>query len=477
MKLLINLFVLFVFYNFGLATSLDSTTLTLKILTKEQMVEDYGILYSTLKNYHPAPFLYTPESEFERFYQEQVDDFPDSMNELEFHVVARKLIALLRCGHTLGKPSDAWYSSLKGQKVLLPFEIRSRENQVFISNTVDGEFDFEIGDEILNINGRSIQDVLQEMASIQERDGTTNAFVNEAIVRKFRTYFLFLNGYQDDISLSFKTKAGEIKNTNVKLSNKRMKETPKVLRPENLGVVFENNWSVFAMDTLNNLGYLNINSFSDRKEYKKYYKQVFQYLETNPDARLVLDLRDNGGGYFGNGNELLTYLTPHKFEFNFQRPEKILEENEYTKMEKWNKLTKLAFNLKPSKYKKEGMRTHTFKYKPDKRRFKGQVNVITNGITFSQSALVAAQLHQQGAIFYGSETGGNESSTNAMAHYVLNLPNSNVKVLIAHYQVTSNSTLGEFGRGIKPDYEICPGLESSEDIVLKAAMAKIISLD
>jgi len=152
MKLLISLFfTMVVCFSVGVAQAQDSVTLTLKTLTKDQMVEDYGLLYSTLINYHPAPFLYTPEGEFERFYQEQVEALPDSLDELEFNIVARKLIALLGCGHTLGKPSDAWYSSLKGQKVLLPFEVRSRENQVFISNTVEGEFDFQIGDEILNM--------------------------------------------------------------------------------------------------------------------------------------------------------------------------------------------------------------------------------------------------------------------------------------------------------------------------------------
>ena len=40
-----------------------------KIFTKTQMVADYELLYSSLVNYHPTPFLYTPEKELKSYFE------------------------------------------------------------------------------------------------------------------------------------------------------------------------------------------------------------------------------------------------------------------------------------------------------------------------------------------------------------------------------------------------------------------------
>lgn len=474
MKSLINLLITFILLTIpGMVSSQRLEIPKDRLFTKNQILEDYEILYQSLKNYHPSPLLYIVESDLKAFYDEQISTFPESMSELEFHIAVRQLIAQIKCGHTYAKPSDAWYKSLQGNSVLLPFDIKRIGNKVYINNRVDEDFDFEINDEVLSINDVPINEILSQMAAIQERDGYTQAYVNEMIIKKFRTYFLFLNDVQEEILLEFKSKTGEIKSTILAPANKRLQEAQKPELPAPFKIIYENSWSSFAMDTKNSLAYLKISSFDDRKEFKKYYELVFKQLAQMPDFQLILDLRDNTGGFFRNGNKLLTYLTPNVFEFNFQKPKKKIQKNKHAKLDIWNKLTKLAFSIKPSKHKIDGQKTHTFTYKPDDLLFRGKVNVLTNGVTFSQAALVAAQLKENGAIFFGAETGGTESSTNAMVNYQLLLPNSAIKVFIAHYQVVSNSTKGEFGYGIKPNYELFPDLDSVEDKMLMKVVNKI----
>ena len=92
--------------------------------------------------------------------------------------------------------------------------------------------------------------------------------------------------------------------------------------------------------------------------------------------QLIIDLRNNGGGYFGHGNHFLSYLTPDKFRFNFQKPSSIKKKNEYMKLGKWEKLTEFAFSIKPKKYKLEGQKTRTFTYKPQKDLFPGKVSYM-----------------------------------------------------------------------------------------------------
>ncbi|MBK8391517.1 MAG: hypothetical protein IPL23_20455 [Saprospiraceae bacterium] len=451
---------------FGQVKSQYTSTLNGKILSQNQLLEDYEILYASLINYHPVPFQYIAEVDLKADFIKQKSQYPDKLSELEFYNITRNLIAKIGCGHTSGRPSDAWMKAVTGQKVQLPFTVQKEGESVFVSGIVDEEFEFQLNDEILAINHIPIAEIILKMAEYQQRDGLTQSFVDEAIFASFRTYYLFLFESQEDFLIDYKTKTGEIKSTIVQPTNKKIIENKQQKLADNFNKIIENNWSVFAFDSTNQVAYLKIKSFSDRNEYKDYYANVFKWLSEQPTAKLIVDIRDNGGGFFKNGNKLLTYLTPNKFDFNMHRPKRKLEKNKYTKMNKSTKWTKVAFSLKPSKQRTKGVKTITFKFKPNKLNYKGEVHLLTNGNTFSQAALVASHLKEYGATIYGMETGGTEQGTNCMLNYQLVLPNSGLKITIPYYQVLSNSTKSEFGYGVKPKFELKPTLFTFEDNVL-----------
>jgi len=444
-----------------------------KLLSKNQLIEDYEILYASLINYHPVPFLYTADAALQTYFLKQKASLPDSLSDLAFQGDVRKLIAQIKCGHTSAKPSEAWYKAVAGKAVLLPFDVKVLAGRLFIHNTLEGELNYSIGDEILAINKIPAADLLAEMEAIQERDGLTTALVAAMIEKRFRSYFLWLHGKPDGYELQFRTAAGEVKQTTLRAAGAKLKEVVKPTVPAGLVMIAENSWSQFRFDSAQQIGYLQIKSFTDRKSFKKYYKTVFKYLKQKPDARLIVDLRDNPGGYFLNGNRFLTYLSDEKFQFSFQRRDTAFTKNEYVTMDKWSKLTKVGFLAKPSKQTVKGQRRTTFSFKPSKHRFHGKVYVITNGITFSQAALVASHLKEQGAVFFGSETDGTESFTNAMLNHKLVLPNSGIEVYIPYYQAISNSTQGKFGYGIQPNYPVPPSLDRSTDNTLETVFGML----
>ncbi len=465
------IFTLFTFFIPGLAFSQNAELIDGKILSKKQLTEDYSVLYSSLINYHPAPFLYTSETDFKEYFQRQESLLPDSLSEREFYIIAKSLVTMVKCGHTDLSVSDSWNNAIANKSLLLPFEVYCVDEKVFVKNTSEDEVkELEINNEIVSINNESVADILHQMYAIQSRDGNTLSYVREAVARNFRIYYLYLYGYQNEFLIEYVSSSGEIKTTTVKSLTKRLKEIPRPALLNSFKIIYSNDWSVFATDSINNLAYLQIKSFLNRKDFKEYYKETFLHLQKHPNLQLIIDVRNNSGGYYGNGNTLLSYLTPSKFEFNFQKPKGKTEKNKYAKLDKWNKLTKFAFSMKPGKHKVKGQRMETFTFKPKKPYYSGKVNVITNGITFSQAALFASHLKAYGAIFYGTETGGTESGTNAMLNYKVILPNSGFKASIAHYQVISNSSKGEFGFGVKPNFEIKPDYTITEDNILLEVM-------
>lgn len=447
-----------------------------KMLSKEKAVEDYGILYSSLVNYHPAPFFYVNESDFTTFYESQKASITDSLNELDLFFLCRKLVSQIRCGHTQAMPSDQWFESVRGLNNMVPFEVKNIEGRIYISNTVGDSLDFRINDELISVNHRPVGDIIDELLATETGDGFTQTFRNAIVEIRFGFYLLFLSGIPEEYVIEFRNSSGEIKETSVQPTSKRVDKLAKPALPGNFKTVLETSWSNFSFDADANLGYLKIVSFLEKKEYKKYYKQLFGFLKQHPDSKLILDLRENPGGDFRHGNRFLTYLSSEKVLLNFERPRKDLTENEFVKYSGWDKLVKFAFAIKPRKYKAEGQITETFTYRPKKNAFDGKLYVITSGITFSQAALVSSHLREHGAVFLGQETGGAEIGCNGILTYKLVLPHSGIKLDIPAYHVKSNSTKGEFGRGVKPDFPIALTTDHTVDNTLMEVL-RIVGKD
>lgn len=434
-----------------------------KMFSKEKTIEDYGILYSSLINYHPAPFFYLKENDLAAFYENQKALITDSLSEMELLFLCRELITKIRCGHTQALPSEDWFKSIRGLKNQIPFEVKNIEGKLYISSTIDSTFDFHVNDELISVNTVPVKDIIDRLLTMETGDGFTQTFRNRIVEIRFRIYLLFLLGIPPEYVIEFRNSEGEVKQTTIQPTKEKIIEIPKPGVPDNLKMIFENTWSSFSFDSDANLGYLKIVSFLEKKEYKKYYKQVFKYLKQHPNSKLIIDLRENPGGDFRHGNRFLTYLSSEKVFLNFERPRKDRTENEFVKFNYWDKLVQFAFAVKPRKYKTEGQITETFVYRPKKNAFNGKLYVITNGITFSQAALVSSHLREHGAVFFGQETGGAEIGCNGMLTYKLVLPNSGIKVDIPAYHVKSNSTKGQFGYGVKPDFPIALTVDNTID--------------
>ncbi len=56
----------------------------------------------------------------------QLNGLPDSLTELEIHLIARKRIAQIKYGHTYAKPSEEWYKEMATKNELQPFEVRKK---------------------------------------------------------------------------------------------------------------------------------------------------------------------------------------------------------------------------------------------------------------------------------------------------------------------------------------------------------------
>jgi len=437
-------------WNFALAQPAKTQ---LEQLPPEALQSDFNRLHEAILNYHPAPLDYISLEELEALRDEKLKHLTEDMSASDFHIIVRQYLAAVQCGHTIARPSASWYSSVKGKQVLVPFDVYMANDKVYVKTLYTDGKELKPGDQVLEINGRSIQDVLEDMRAIQPRDGSTQSFVEYNVIRYFRTYHLFLYGIQPQHQINAKTERGDAYEVTLDAAKSGGKKTA-IDRPGSLVKKLDNDWATLFVDTSTQVAYLDIDGFGSDK-YKKFYRQVFDYIgEANPD-HLIIDLRNNGGGYFPNGNTLLTYLDENPIDFNFYRPVRSFEKDRNVSMRFFSKMTSVLFATMPDKNDVEGRKTYHIKYKPAKTQYTGQIHVIINGGSFSMSGYVAAHLKgKPNVTFYGSETGGTAYGSNAVLNHVLNMPHSQIRVNIPYYHLSHPSRHPKNGSGVKPDIEL-----------------------
>jgi C-terminal processing protease CtpA/Prc len=372
------------------------------------------------------------------------------------------------------KPTEEWLINVKAEASYLPFDVIKTNDKYYINRTIDKPFEFSSGTEILCINDIPIAQIWDSASNIIERDGYITTLVDQKISNSFRTYFYFLYAKQEKFEIRYKNNIGELLDTKVLATKEKLSPRSNMKLPENITVQQKNSWSIFGVDNKNKVAYLKINHFADRKEYKDYYSNVFEFLKNNLEYKdLIIDLRGNSGGYFKNGDELLKYLlTDKRFYFKFYREKRDWNKNKHVSLGFQNTLTKLGFSLKPDKFKYENKRTYSFDYEPyHKKSYNGRLHIIIDGETFSQASLVASSLKDINAAFYGEESGGTANGNNAMLMYSLVLPNSKIRVSIPYYRIeTKNPENYPLGRGVLPDFE----LKSSINMLLENDKDKLL---
>ncbi len=203
-----------------------------------------------------------------------------------------------------------------------------------------------------------------------------------------------------------------------------------------------------------NYALLNIRTWSNsilKSDYNQSFKpainRFIEEIKANEPQNLIIDLRGNQSGEGGNGIYLLRYLLDKPFNYFYSA-------KAYSKsMQLKNAASLLTKTYYPMDY-----------------IFKGNVYVLTNGGSFSNSAIFASliQTLKRGKTA-GGETGGNGVVLSGGAGYFVT-PHTAINLLkVTNQMITTNSIVNS-GKGVKPDIAIQPTLQqilSNDDVVLK----------
>ena len=451
----------------------------------------------------------------------RLDSFKNSIHHTmkpnDFSRELSKVVSSFGHGHSsVAQLNKKWtkeqkkkYKDSKNPIYLLSF--KSVENRIYLENNYSKDSTIVTNAELLAIENYSFEDFLKNNSAVRAGDGYTkvlnqnyvaNYFVNDVNRRLGSRDSVVLTLQKNDsiftqvVKREFKEKKEDkskpkadtliAKKDSVKQAPKKHLTKEEKLKAKELYKHKNDIKKYYAYDKTtkkynralkfpnpqdSTTVILDINSFV-LGHHKKAYDHIFDSINRLGTKNLILDLRENGGGYPEDINHLFAHLTIKDEPQTVTNPllkvkSRIAISSRYLSNPniishtlflpfRIYKSVETAFRIKKidGEYYYNVTKQKDF-VKKDKNKFEGNLYVLTSGKTYSAASLISTALQAEGkAIFVGEETGGDYNGTVAGYSEDYKLPNSKIKVMIPMLVFAPHQTRDLKGRGVIPNQEI-----------------------
>lgn len=449
-----------------------------QILAVSELQEDFKLLKSELEEKHPGLYLYTDKPKLDSIFKSIENSLNVEMSPMEFYRIINKLNSTIRDAHTNIRIPQTYSTAMSSSLKRFPFQLYTVDNKSYILENYSKDSSILIGSEVIEINNVPIAKLMNIISTGMTRDGYNTTSVSYLLDNYFsilyarmigcpESYVIKLKNLSD--SIITKTVHGlyynELLENGLRKRNEKLKKIPAL----SYKVVDKN-----MIVSLKSFQPVSIKGDTNTK-YKKAFKNIFHIILTEGLERLVIDIRDNGGGWPEVADEFLSYLVPHEFIQNKSDKAKVCKiENKENYVES---VYIKHFNRQQFKKNKDGfyhLKGAQSKQKPKKRTFTGEVVVLINGGCWSQSGAFSGLIDEHVKVsFIGEETGANRKIMCGGDIIQLVLKHSKILVDIPLRVLEINTNNKNDGHGLIPNVILKPSLKQKikgEDIILIKAL-------
>ncbi len=422
--------------------------------SKAEVVSDLDYLAEKINSIHPMMLDQKKSSWWKNQVAELKSNLPDSLTKNDSYLLFSRLIAKMQDGHTgLQIPFDQRKVYLKAGGLSFPFIVKIEDGSLFVDFYCGKDSTlFEGGEEILQINGVDVEDMLDKMEKLLGV-GSSHIRKNQ-VAHYFRFLTWIVYGWEDNYDMLITDSTYPIKRVQVKgVSSTVFIESLKKRS------VQENRKFNLSVDESKSIALMQIKTFGDLDKFCSFADSSFSLITNKNIRNLIIDVRENGGGRSVVVDSLMNYLTDQSYA-HYQLIETRISSDllEYYK----TKYPETYEQLKNTQIDSLQLLPVQIKLPPPKNnRFKGNLFVLTDKGTYSAAATFAGVIKEWGmGILIGEETGGTIEYYGD--YWMHQTPIMNLSFYISPKKFT------QFGgahvtRGVKPDYE----LNDKSDMILK----------
>ncbi|RZS92535.1 S41 family peptidase [Aquimarina brevivitae] len=430
--------------------------------------EDFTVFENILLQAHPGLYDHISKDLLSQLLTKEKTNLSDSITDIELYKKLLKISDPIGDGHLqLFAPEK-----LKIQTYYFPIIVKIIDGEFY---TDTNDFELPVGTKITAINDIPAPTILARLKKYVPTDGHNLSRKHREIELKFGLFYAYEFGIVKEFKVSYESQDNSILQSKVILAEPFIKVRLRNAKRSSYFAAFhqqKNDIRYFEKYIGNKDPYviykdalktaiLVVNSFSvDIKPFKSKLVKIFKEINKRKIEHLVIDVRNNDGGYRPNAIHLYSFLTNAIFKqriSEFVATLSIPEKDHIIRAPgDGDVYLRSKFHQHPVidgwEIKFDELETIMV---PNKNKFKGKnIYVLTSGVTFSAGTeFVLNAKNNPEILVLGEETGGGYYQHIGDYPIYYELPNSKIVVVlfmqkVMHY-VTDN-TLPKH-KGILPD--------------------------
>jgi len=452
----------------------------------DPFIKDMMVLEYVLKEANTSLYRYRSMQEIEEHFKNAISDLGDSTYYLEFVRKIAHTFNFIACGHSGWGHTDAYKSYRNQQMKFFPLNIYAIDDQYFIRQNLSLDTSLKHYDEILSINGMKIGEINNILKEHMNKDGTSGDNGRSEIEKYFQMAYSNFIDNPKIFQLEIKDDKGSIGSINLEALSLPIIDSIGKIR---YSTQAKNDLPLsLKIDTKTQIATYTIKSFRNevishfQQDFELFTDSVFKEINIHQIEDLIIDIRDNTGGWTANGRYLFSYFIKNEMSYVDRVEFKKIEDFTFKPLitQDAGILDSMQFETSASAML-EWINYPSLRVEPNKENnYGGKLIILINDLSHSCSVLFSSMMsNHTDAIFVGEESGGAQCGQNGM---VLNfvLPFSGVPIHISTAQYYLNISDPNNSKGVEVDYAVQNNIESNikgKDSVLNFALNLIQNID
>lgn len=438
-----------------------------KRYSKSELTEDLEFLFNTLEEIHPNLYLYTDKIVIDslRTYISQYINSP--LTSLGFWKLVAPAVAELGDGHTtVSLPYAHRKKYLDQEGKIIPFDVQINNNNLYIKSNFSSDSTLANNSKIISINSIPAKSIIENLR--QYKSGEMASFVDKQIEWQFKPLLWAHYGFEGPFIIEYISSLND-QSYHKSFPGVTFAKLDSVQAKQNKSKPIYKAWTYQILPD-ENIGIIDLNSFFDKKGFKKFLKSTYSEIQKEGIENLIIDIRNNAGGADAVAGLLVDYIAHTPWVLVSKAEVRINNQllSDLPWFIRWlppkpsiriagmlNHYTNIA-TIEDSTTE-QGVVIYTIYTKPHKQkrnplRFKGNTYLLINGGSYSMSVMFAAIIQDHGfGTLIGEETGQPANPYGGV--YYIRLPNTQLAISTSTARAFRPS--GEVtGRGVIPDYVV-----------------------